>query len=175
MGSLHRLRFAERHGPVERVDDDSNEFLIRHRGNVLLTQVEERAAIPGSEVRHEDGGTWLPAAADQHVSPTVVIRRPPTGGMRADPADWTAVLAFAEEFGLTVSNEKPEARMLHVEGSLAQIGKAFGVEVQQRVDAQGRSYLSYQGSLTLPRPLEGIVEAVLGLDQRPIARPRGAQ
>jgi kumamolisin len=95
--------------------------------------------------------------------------------MRADPSDWTAVEAFAQEFGLTVSNEKPDARLLHVGGSLAQIGKAFGVEIQQRVDAQGRSYLSYQGSLSIPRPLEGIVEAVLGLDQRPIARPRGAQ
>lgn len=137
--------------------------------------MEQRIAIPGSQPRHEEDGSWLPADADQRISPTVVIRRPTlAGGLRADPNDWTAVQAFAKEFGLTVSHEKPEARTLHVEGSLAQIGKAFGVAIRQRVDPQGKSYLSYQGELTIPTSLDGVVQAVLGLDQRPIARPRAA-
>ena len=50
------------------------------------------------------------------------------------------------------------------------VGQAFGVAIQWRVDLESRKYLSYQGPLTVPANLAGIVEAVLGLDQRPVAR-----
>lgn len=93
--------------------------------------------------------------------------------MRADPADLAAVRAFVHEYGLKIVAENAEARTLRVEGSLSQVGKAFGVDLHLRTDEHGNEYLSYQGSLTIPAPLQGMMEAVLGLDQRPIAR-RGA-
>jgi kumamolisin len=90
--------------------------------------------------------------------------------LRVDRADLAAVLEFVHGYGLKVVAESAEARTVHVEGSVLRVGQAFGVEIQWRVDAEGRKYLSYEGELMVPDELAGIVEAVLGLDQRPVAR-----
>jgi kumamolisin len=112
---------------------------------------------------------------DQRISPTIVIRRPQLSPelLSADPADLEAVRAFARDNGLKILAESAEARTVRVDGTVAQVGKAFGVEIEWRIDEQGRKYLSYRGALTVPAQLNGVVEAVLGLDQRPVAR-RGA-
>jgi kumamolisin len=85
-----------------------------------------------------------------------------------------AVLAFVRSKDLTVIAENAEARTVQIEGTTTQIGQAFGVDIQWHLGPNGQKYLSYQGALTLPAELSGIVEAVLGLDQRPIARHRAA-
>jgi kumamolisin len=95
--------------------------------------------------------------------------------LRASPADLAAVRAFVQEYGLKIVSEDAEARIVRIEGSLAQIGKAFGVEIQLRTDQNCKEYLSYQGALTMPASLQGVIEAVLGLDQRPIARRAAGQ
>lgn len=157
--------------------------------------MEQRVAIPGSAAFHDIGGSWLPVDADQTISPTIVIRRPKRAGdvseqllsgslrpmsrdeaetfLRVDAADLAAVRAFARGYGLTVIAENAGARTVQVEGSVMRVGTAFGVEIGWRVDAQGQKYLSYQGELTVPADLAGIVVAVLGLDQRPVARSVG--
>jgi kumamolisin len=160
-----------------------------------MSEATTRLAIPGSEASHGAGGSWQPADQTRSISPTIVFRRQRGAGdmaqdllagsarrlsreeatqlMRADPADLAAVRAFVHEYGLKIVAENAEARTLRVEGSLSQVGKAFGVDLHLRTDEHGNEYLSYQGSLTIPAPLQGMMEAVLGLDQRPIAR-RGA-
>jgi len=154
--------------------------------------MEERVVIPGSETGHSGGGQWLPADADLPISPTIVIRRAKRAGdvgeellsgslrqmsreeaeklLRVDPADLAAVEKFMHGYGLTIVSENAAARTVHVSGSVMRVGQAFGVEIAWRVDAEGQKYLSYQGALMLPADLAGIVEAVLGLDQRPVAR-----
>lgn len=156
---------------------------------------QQRCAIPGSETGHSSGGSWLPADADLLISPTIIIRRPKRAGdvsqallsgsfsqmsreeaenfLRVDPADLAAVLAFVKRYKLTVVAQNAEARTVQVEGSVIRVGEALGVRIEWRIDPQGKRYLSYQGPLTVPENLAGIVEAVLGLDQRPLAR-RGA-
>jgi len=160
-----------------------------------VTQVDQRFAIPGSEAGHGNGGSWQPADQNQLICPTIVFRRQQGAGemaqdllsgsarrmsreeasqfLRADPADLAAVRAFVHDYGLKIVSENAEARTLRVEGSLAQVGKAFGVDIQLRIDEHGKEYLSYEGPLSMPAIVNGMVEAVLGLDQRPIAR-RGA-
>jgi kumamolisin len=155
----------------------------------------ERFVIPGSEARNSSVGGWLPVDAEQRITPTIVIRRSSRVGdiseqllsgswrqasraetesfLRVDPDDLAAVFAFAQQCGLTVIAENAEARTVKVQGSVAQIGEAFGIQVQWKLEPDGQKYLSYQGALTIPEELAGIVEAVLGLDQRPVAR-RGA-
>ena len=156
--------------------------------------MEQRVAIPGSAAFHTSGGSWLPVDAGLTISPTIVIRRAKRAGdvseqllsgslrmsrdeaeafLRVDPADLAAVQAFAQGYGLRVIAENAEARTVQVEGSVTQVGQAFGVEIKLRVDAQGQKYLSYRGELTVPGDLAGIVMAVLGLDQRPVARSVG--
>jgi kumamolisin len=135
----------------------------------------QRFAIPGSENSHESGGSWLCTVADQRTSPTIFIRRPQLSRelLSADPGDLAAVRAFVRDNGLKILAENAEARTVRVEGTVVQVGKAFGVDIEWRIDEQGRKYLSYRGALTVPTELNGIVAAVLGLDQRPVAR-RGA-
>ena len=91
----------------------------------------------------------------------------------ADPADLGAVERWIEQYGLKITQENAAARTLHVQGTAGQISQAFGVQLGWVEDASGGRHLSYQGALTVPEPLAGIITAVLGLDQRPIARPRG--
>ena len=82
------------------------------------------------------------------------------------------VRAFAAEFGLIIADGDPQPgrRDLHLSGSVAQMQKAFGVTLdQQTID--GGTYRVREGGIHLPAELEGHVEAVLGLDNRPQAKP----
>ncbi len=55
-------------------------------------------------------------------------------------------------------------------GSVAQFNDAFGVDLQQ-FEHDGGSYRGRTGSIHLPDELNGVVTTVLGLDNRPQARP----
>jgi hypothetical protein len=85
----------------------------------------------------------------------------------ANPEDVEAVVAFAREHRLQILRTDAAARTVRVSGSAADIAQAFGIEPQE-VEA-----LRYKGPITLPAALEGVVMAVLGLDQSAVARSRG--
>ncbi|MDB6090960.1 MAG: kscp [Gammaproteobacteria bacterium] len=88
----------------------------------------------------------------------------------ADPADIAAVRAFAESHGLTVVQEHAARRTVILAGTVAQFQAAFGVKLQHCEHAAG-TYRGRKGPIQLPAELDGIVEAVLGLDNRPQAQP----
>jgi len=157
--------------------------------------MENSFVLPGSEASHAEGGSWLPANADEVIRATIIIRRPAGAGdvsqqllsgsfpqmtreqaeafMRVAPADLATVRSFAQSNELRVIGENAEARTIQVEGNLAQMGRAFGVKIEERIATDGKHYLSYQGPIMLPKTVTGIITAVLGLDQRPLAK-RGA-
>ncbi|MGH8324051.1 MAG: S53 family peptidase, partial [Steroidobacteraceae bacterium] len=98
----------------------------------------------------------------------------------AEPADIAAVKSFAATQGLTVIQEHAARRTVVLAGTVAQLEPAFGVKLQ-RVEHPSGGYRGRQGSIHLPAELNGIVEAVLGLDNRPQAHthfrirgPKGA-
>jgi kumamolisin len=81
------------------------------------------------------------------------------------------VKAFAKEFNL---KQKPDPlatmrRTVQLTGSAADMQRAFGVTLEQRV-IDGVEYRVREGEITLPNALDGAVEAVLGLDNRPQAK-----
>ena len=88
----------------------------------------------------------------------------------AAPADIAAVRKFAGAHGLAVVQEHAGRRTVILAGTVAQFNDAFGVSLQ-RFEHPGGSYRGRVGSVQLPDELHGIVEAVLGLDDRPIAKP----
>ena len=88
----------------------------------------------------------------------------------AAPADLAAVRKFAGAHGLTVVQEDAARRTVVLSGTVAQFNVAFGVDLQHFESPEG-SYRGRVGSVQLPDELQGIVEAVLGLDNRPQARP----
>ncbi|HEX8756945.1 MAG TPA: S53 family peptidase [Steroidobacteraceae bacterium] len=87
----------------------------------------------------------------------------------AGRADLDSVRDFAEAHGLTVVQEHPARRTLVLTGTVAQFNDAFGLELQH-YSHPGGTYRGRTGPVHIPAELDGIVEAVLGLDNRPQAR-----
>jgi kumamolisin len=82
------------------------------------------------------------------------------------------VKAFAREYKLKVERDPTSAlrRTIQLTGTAADMQKAFGVELNQKT-IDGTQYRVREGSIHVPASLEGVVEAVLGLDNRPQAVP----
>ena len=68
------------------------------------------------------------------------------------------------------SRSTPARRTVVLSGTVAQFNAAFGVDLQ-RFEHPGGSYRGRTGNVHLPDELAGRVEAVLGLDDRPVAKP----
>jgi kumamolisin len=88
----------------------------------------------------------------------------------ASAADLTAVRTFARAHNLAVVQEHPGRRTVVLSGTVGQFNSAFGVDLQ-RFEYPGGSYRGRTGQIQLPEELHGCVEAVLGLDNRPVAKP----
>jgi kumamolisin len=88
----------------------------------------------------------------------------------ADSSDIDAVRKFAAAHGLSVVQQHAGRRTVVLSGTVKQFNDAFGVDLQ-RFEHPGGSYRGRVGSIHLPDELHGRVEAVLGLDNRPVARP----
>ena len=90
----------------------------------------------------------------------------------ADPDALKQVKAFAKEFNLKVEDDPTAAtrRTLQLTGTADDIKKAFGVELNQKI-IDGIEYRVREGGIHLPAALADSVLAVLGLDNRPQAKP----
>ncbi len=88
----------------------------------------------------------------------------------ADPADMDAVANFARSYGLSVVARDPARRTMVLSGAVAQFNAAFGVDLRRIQHPEG-SYRGRTGVIQLPEELQGVIEAVLGLDNRPVAKP----
>jgi kumamolisin len=89
----------------------------------------------------------------------------------ADPADIAVVRQFANAHGLVVVEEDAARRTVVLSGTVAQFNNAFGVDLET-FEHPGGTYRGRTGPVHLPDELNGVVTAVLGLDNRPQARPR---
>jgi kumamolisin len=88
----------------------------------------------------------------------------------ADASDLAAVRAFASTHGLTVTGEHADRRTVILSGTVQQFNEAFGIELKQYSHPEC-TYRGRTGAIQLPAELDGVVEAVLGLDNRPQAKP----
>jgi kumamolisin len=86
----------------------------------------------------------------------------------ADPADLAAVRSFAAAHGLSVVQEHAPRRTVILAGTVAQFSAAFNVQLHAMEHDQG-TYRGRTGNIEIPESLNNIVEAVLGLDNRPQA------
>ncbi|HEX3844907.1 MAG TPA: protease pro-enzyme activation domain-containing protein, partial [Steroidobacteraceae bacterium] len=87
----------------------------------------------------------------------------------ASRADLDAVREFAEAHGLAVVQEHAGRRAVVLSGTIAQFNDAFGIELQH-YSHPGGTYRGRTGPVQIPAELDGVIEAVLGLDNRPQAR-----
>jgi len=88
----------------------------------------------------------------------------------AEEADIAAVQKFAQAHGLAVVQSEPARRTVVLSGTVAQFNAAFGVDLQT-FEHPGGTYRGRTGAVQLPDELGGVVEAVMGLDNRPAAKP----
>jgi kumamolisin len=85
-------------------------------------------------------------------------------------ADAQNVRAFAREYGLTVGEVNLAKGSVMLSGSVANLSKAFGVELLN-YDSPAGPYRGRTGPVNIPTELDGVVTSVLGLDNRPQAKP----
>jgi kumamolisin len=98
----------------------------------------------------------------RHLSPGEFVR---THGARRK--DLEQVASFAEESGLKVVETSAARRCVVLSGRVAAFSRAFKVRLSA-YDHPQRAYRSYEGTIQIPNRLDGIVEAVYGLDNRPL-------
>jgi kumamolisin len=151
-------------------------------------------AVPGSAREPIPGARSLgPAYPDEPLTVSVYLRRraPLTVGTDrrgrgapalrltrdefrtrygARPEDLARLRAFANERSLRVVREDVAARSVALAGSSAILAEAFGVELR-RFTHKGGSYRGHTGPVRLPSELAERVVGVLGLDNRPQAKP----
>lgn len=90
----------------------------------------------------------------------------------ANPDDIEKVRQFARKYRLQMLERGDEAlrRTVTLAGTAANMEKAFGVELTDYEHPEG-TYRSHAGAIQVPEELAPVVSGVLGLDDRPIARP----
>jgi len=145
-----------------------------------------KVILPGSE-RRPAGKRVGDQPSDETIEvsvilkPTVRATAPHEGGAivsreefaaqhGADSAAIEKVKQFAKANNLTVVEVSPERRTLKLEGTAADMMRAFDVTLE-RYEHEGHQYRARSGGIKLPEELADSVEAVLGLDDRAQAKP----
>jgi kumamolisin len=161
---------------------------MEKRQERIVLKGSARAILPGAQ----DEG---PADPNQQIEVTVYLRRRSDqtanlDAMGAQPIserryltreefarshgagseDVAKVRTFAAEFGLRVTTENPGARLLKLRGTVEAFNQAFSVELRHYRHLSG-TYRGRSGSISIPQSLAGVLEAVIGLDNRPQTKP----
>lgn len=156
---------------------------------------ENRVELKGSARSPLSGAQDVgPADPNQQIDVTVYLRpsatRPSTDRIGSLPLSQRAYLSreefarrhaagdediakirsFAAENALRVTSVDPAARQVKLAGTVQALSQAFGATLRHCDHPSGR-FRYRTGSLTVPGDLAAIIEAVLGLDNRPQAKP----
>jgi kumamolisin len=123
--------------------------------------LRRRAAIPAALV----------------IGPETVTHEELDAQYGAETDDIALVTSTMTELGLTVTDTHQGSRRMMVSGTIAALSAAFGTTLtlvtSPQLGGTGEATHRYRsGSLSVPAALAGIVIAVLGLDDRPVARPQ---
>jgi kumamolisin len=145
---LPGARAVGRADPAERLEVT---VLLRRRNAAALTERVARLA------RREGAGNHLSREQFENQ-------------FGAGTADIASVRKFAERHGLAIVQEHAGRRTVVLSGTVAQFNAVFGVDLQ-RFEYEGGSYRGRVGAVQLHDELHDVVEAVLGLDDRPTAKP----
>ena len=165
------------------------------RSSPLRFAEQARTLLPGSDKTAATGAVHVrPTPAGAKMTVSVILKRKEAlkfnrrsgranGPVRVTRAEFKRhyaadsdalklVKTFAREFDLKVVPDPMSAvrRTVQLTGTAAEMQKAFGVTLTQKTIG-GVAYRLREGGIYLPKGLVGVVEAVLGLDNRPQATP----
>jgi kumamolisin len=117
-------------------------------------------------VEHNNLGISLQDYADNIANGSATQRLSPdefVGMFAPKDTDIAAVAEFAESYNLTVRKVYANSATVKLRGTAGDYNRAFGVELLN-ITTDSRTYVSYEGDISIPDNLAGIVKFVLGLD-----------
>jgi kumamolisin len=122
-------------------------------------------------VRRKAGGEdiALRAAAAEPSEPIGVRRLRLATEAGADEADLDRVTHYVTDVGMKVESADAATRTVTFSGTAGQVKAAFGVSIG-RYETGDLGYRGREGAVHVPADLVDVVQAVLGLDNRPQAR-----
>ena len=149
--------------------------------------------LPGSEREPAPGLVASNASVpdDTRIEVTLVLRRrdgqasdPARGAMLtsqqlaerfgASPADLQRVRSTLTPLGVEIVAVDPASRRVRIAGSAGLLSRVFGTSLEQVTSTgpsgEATSHRHRTGGLSVPGALDGVVTAVLGLDDRPQSR-----
>jgi kumamolisin len=156
----------------------------------MSTKNLSRVSFPKSERKSHPGATIVSKTSpENNISVSVIVKRKNAldlkalGGRQlsqeeftntygADPASFEHLREFAHKHGLTVDEGASSLarRTMVMRGPANKIEAAFGVELND-YEREGNKFHSYAGTISMVQQYAEPVEAVLGLDNHPIAMP----
>ena len=148
-----------------------------------LTDAElARSAVVTVHLREAPGADSVAVAlARQQHTPVQSRRYLSAAALAAEHGssidDLHAVTRWAARSGLRARRGPASATTLELSGSLGALARAFDVTLEHRgerdaITGARRSFRDHREELSVPADLDGVVTAVLGLSDRPAARPR---
>lgn len=140
--ALSDVEFVDAVAPQERI---TVTVILRRRSSIPDQLIEGRDTVSRADL------------ADRHG---------------ADPADVEAVRVAMSSAGLTVVGTDAASRRVTVAGTAEALMRTFGTELRIVRDETGLQHRARSGELRIPAALDGVVLAVLGLDNRPQAEVR---
>lgn len=153
------------------------------------TKKDSYVSLPGSgKVAPRASAETTGLSPDQTMEVTVRIRRKAPielhlqSGQRfsredyakmfgASDEDIAKVEAFAHEHQLAIAGIEKGRRSVMLRGSVGDFEEAFKVKMACYRGSDGHTFRGRGGEINIPEELNGIVDGVFGLDDRPHARP----
>jgi kumamolisin len=131
-------------------------------------------ALAGSERSAAPQARDAGPVPDEPITVLLLLRRESAGRLGAATPDLDLVTRAMRDLGAEVTYADAPSRRVRVTGPAATLAAAFGTELRLATsiapDGRERRHRHRTGSLRLPAALDGVVTAVLGLDDRPQAR-----
>ena len=122
---------------------------------------------PSAPEAHPDELGSLPPKKRNHLT-----REQFAAQRGASQEDLKKVQEFATQYGLKVKEVNAARRSVVLSGTAPQLQKAFGVQLKKfKHPKTGETFRGREGAIYVPSSLSGVVEAVLGLDDRPQVSP----
>jgi kumamolisin len=131
-----------------------------------VTVVLKRRSVSGTRSAVDLGR--IPIGKREHLT-----RKQFADSLGATEQEIGMIRQFASEFSLRVTKVNLSHRSLHLQGTAQQFEDSFGTTLThyEHPTIKGMSFRGRSGPLNIPSEISDIVLAVLGLDNRPQARP----
>jgi kumamolisin len=159
---------------------DGSESLVQLAGSERAPLADMTSAEPVDASERAELTLVLRRRAEMPAEivegPTVLTADELAERYGADPRDIDLVRSELTGRGLEITEVHQGSRRVKVAGTLGDLSSAFGVTLQlvRSPDPKSGQVVTHryrEGALSVPAALGGVVEAVLGFDTRPQARP----